>query len=206
MSSLEIQVVGFAGSLADALHVANFRRGDDDFDHDVPFAPSGWMNENDADQLEKAYLKRIRNRIVNEKDTAMQNKPEYLDQLIDLASKAAGSDYKLAQRLGVNRQAVSNWRHGHKTCPAADQALMADIAGLEAEAWGNRALIAAYEGTPKGELLKQALKKALAATGAALVSSGIDAAQVTNAAHDMGLYLIRCIFSTPHRVLFQPVR
>jgi len=102
----------------------------------------------------------------------MQTKPDYLDQLIDRASAAAGSDYKLAQQIGVNRQAISNWRHGHKTCPAADQALMAQIAGLDPEAWASRALIAAYEGEPKGELLKQALKKALLATGAALAMSG----------------------------------
>jgi len=112
----------------------------------------------------------------------MQTKPEYLDQLIDRASKAAGSDYKLAQRLEVTRHNVSDWRHGRKTCPAADQALMAHIAGLEAEAWGNRALIAAYEGTPKGELLKQALKKALLATGAALAISGAHAQTVIEAA------------------------
>jgi len=77
---------------------------------------------------------------------------------------------------------------------------MASIAGLDADAWGARALIAQHEGSEKGELLKQALKKALAATGATLVSSGIDAAQVTNATHDMGLYLIRCIFCKPCRV------
>ena len=83
---------------------------------------------------------------------------------------------------------------------------MASIAGLDADAWGARALIAQHEGSEKGELLKQALKKALAATGATLVSSGIDAAQVTNATHDMGLYLIRCILCNPRRVHFQTVR
>lgn len=79
------------------------------------------------------------------------NKPEYLDQLIDLASKAAGSDYKLAAALGVTRQNVSNWRHAKTSCPVADQALMAGIAGLDPVAWNARATAAAYEGTPKGK-------------------------------------------------------
>lgn len=52
-------------------------------------------------------------------------------------------------------------------CPPADVALMADIAGLDAEAWTARAVIAQHEGTEKGEALKAALKKAFAVTGAA---------------------------------------
>lgn len=57
----------------------------------------------------------------------MQAKPEFLSQLIDKASTAAGSDYKLAAELGVTRFTVSNWRAGRKTCPAGDVALMAHI-------------------------------------------------------------------------------
>lgn len=114
------------------------------------------------------------------------NKPDYLDQLINLASSAAGSDYKLAATLGVSRQTVSNWRHGHKTCPAGDQALMAQLAGLDAEAWVARAVASQYEGTEKGERLAQALKKALVATGAAIISGGAAAGESVG-------YLIRCI-------------
>jgi hypothetical protein len=113
----------------------------------------------------------------------MQAKPDYLDQLIDKASEAAGSDYKLAAELGVTRFTVSNWRAGRKTCPAGDVALMAQIAGLDAVAWNARATAAAYQGTPKGEKLAVALGKALLVTGAA-VGSGTAAA---------GSYLIRCI-------------
>lgn len=47
-------------------------------------------------------------------------KPDYLDQLIDKASAAAGSDYELAQALETTRQSVSDWRHGRKACPVAD--------------------------------------------------------------------------------------
>lgn len=120
----------------------------------------------------------------------MQTKPEYLDQLIQKASEAAGSDYQLGKRLKSSRQAVSDWKAGRKTCPAADQALMAGIAGLDPEAWAARALIAQHEGSEKGELLKQALKKALLATGAAIGTYG---SQVQAATLDGLGYLIRCI-------------
>jgi len=120
----------------------------------------------------------------------MQTKPDYLDQLIQKASEKAGSDYKLAQRLKVTRQMVSQWKHGRKTCPAADQALMAGIAGLDPEAWAARALIAQHEGSEKGELLKQALKKALEATGVALGTFGSQAQ--ADSLTIMG-YLLRCI-------------
>lgn len=112
--------------------------------------------------------------------------PDFLIQLIDLASKSAGNDNKLAQRLDVNRQTVSAWRHGKKPCPAGDVALMAEMTGMDAEAWLARATVEQYAGTPKGEKLAVALGKALLATGAALATSGASAAAV---AFD---YFIRC--------------
>jgi DNA-binding transcriptional regulator YdaS (Cro superfamily) len=120
----------------------------------------------------------------------MQNKPDYLDQLIKKASEKAGSDYKLAQRLNVSRGNVSDWKTGRRSCPAADQALMASIAGLDPEAWAARAIISQHEGSEKGELLKQALKKALVATGAVLGTFGSQAQ--ADSLTVMG-YLIRCI-------------
>ena len=113
----------------------------------------------------------------------MQAKPEFLSQLIDKASNATGSDYKLATELGVTRFTVSNWRAGRKTCPAGDVALMAQLAGMDPEAWTARAVVAQYEGTPKGEKLAVALGKALLATGAVIASSGAAAYE----------YFIRCI-------------
>jgi hypothetical protein len=127
----------------------------------------------------------IRRRIVSGNET--MTKPDYLDQLIDEASKAAGSDYKLAAMLGVTRQNVSNWRHNRTTCPAGDVALMAEIAGMDPVAWGARAIAASYAGTPKGEKLAAVLGKALLATGAALATSGASAAAVGAS------YFIRCI-------------
>ncbi len=100
----------------------------------------------------------------------MQDKPDYLDQLIQRASDAAGSDYRLAQLLEVPRQNLSAWKHGRKTCPAADVVLMAEIAGLEPEKWAARALVSQYEGTTKGDKLFRALGKLLPAIGVIKIS------------------------------------
>ena len=108
----------------------------------------------------------------------MSKKPIYLDELINKASTAAGNDSKLAKRLHQSRSVVSDWRSGRQTCPPADQALMADLAGLDADAWAARAVIAQHEGTEKGELLKQALKKAFVATGAAVATFSAQASSV----------------------------
>lgn len=120
------------------------------------------------------------------------SKPDYLDQLIDKASKAAGSDYKLAQMLETSRFNVSNWRHGKKPCPVGDVALMAEIAGLEVQEWLARAVVEQYHGTSKGEKLYMALGKVLAATGAAVVSVGASAEPIFSTAKNVG-HFIRCI-------------
>ncbi len=120
-------------------------------------------------------------------------KPIYLDELMDRAKKETGNDSKLAEYLGVSRQTVSDWRHDRKPCPPADQALLAFVAGLNADDWAARALIQQHEGTEKGEHLKQALKKALLATTAAVSTSGASAAQGIKETADSVLYLIRCI-------------
>jgi len=120
----------------------------------------------------------------------MQAKPEYLDQLIERASKAAGNDSKLAKALHVSRGNVSDWRVGRRPCPAAAVVLMAEMAGLEPEKWAARALIGQYEGTPTGDNLYRALGKALLVTGAAAASSGASAAVIFS--ESVG-YFIRCI-------------
>jgi hypothetical protein len=89
-----------------------------------------------------------------------------LNELIDKAAEIAGSDNKLALRLGVSRQLVSNWRHGLKTCTPEDWALLAYIAGLDAEEALIRAVVAKHADTPKGERLLTALGKGLQVTGA----------------------------------------
>lgn len=81
-----------------------------------------------------------------------------ITQLIDAASKAAGNDTKLAIKIGANQQHISQWRNGTRTCPPADVALMAYVAGLDAVEWGLKAMASKYSGTAKGELLMQVLK------------------------------------------------
>jgi hypothetical protein len=97
--------------------------------------------------------------------------PLEITRLLDEAKKVTGSDGKTATELFVTAQRVSDWRKGRQPVPAADVAILADIAGLEAEAWLARAEVASYNG-PKAERLRKALKKSLAAIGAVLLSIG----------------------------------
>lgn len=103
----------------------------------------------------------------------MKKKPEYLDELITKASAAAGNDSRLALALGVSRQNVNDWKKGRATCPVADQAIMAGLAGLDADAWLARATIESYAEGPKREVLKETLKKAWQATGAGVALFGL---------------------------------
>lgn len=101
--------------------------------------------------------------------------PDQITQLIEAAAKAAGSEYRLSKEIGINQSQISNWKSGHSKCSPEDAALMADIAGLNPEEWMARVAILKHEGTPKGEKLKNALKKAFLATGGALGSSAASA-------------------------------
>lgn len=105
-----------------------------------------------------------------------------LNELIDKASEIAGSDYKLAAMLEVPRQHVSNWRHGKRTCTPEDTAMMASVAGLDAQQWLVRATIEKHEGTAKGDKLLRALGKASRAIGGISASYGV-AAVVTCLTH-----------------------
>ena len=102
-----------------------------------------------------------------------------LNLLIDKAAAIAGSDYKLAQNLGVPRQHLSNWRTGVRACPIGEIVLMADIAGLQPDEWLAREIANKHEGTRKGERLTEALKKAWPAIGEALATSGKSALMLT---------------------------
>jgi plasmid maintenance system antidote protein VapI len=103
---------------------------------------------------------------------------ESLNILIDKASEIAGSDYKLAQQLGVGRQTVSNWRHGRKTATPADQAILAHVAGLDPVVTLARATVEQHEGKAKGDQLMRALGKALLVTGGVMGSAGASAAAI----------------------------
>ena len=118
---------------------------------------------------------------------------ESLNELIDRAAKIAGSDYKLAQTLGIPRQHVSGWRHGSKTATPADQALMAHLAGLDPVQVLARATVEAFEGKPKGDALMKALGKALLVTGAAAGSAGALAHQIGSTTSEIWYRAIQCI-------------
>jgi hypothetical protein len=108
-----------------------------------------------------------------------------INLLLDAAKAMTGSDYRTAKNIHTTRFAVSDWRTGKKKMPVADVALVAKEAGLDAEEWAARSIAALHEGTPKGECLKEALKKASGRTGEVIAMSGVPVKP--------GLYFIRCI-------------
>lgn len=104
--------------------------------------------------------------------------------LIDKAAEICGSKKALADRLGVKPHHINEWARGARKCQPDDQAAMAGIAGFNAIETLARATVEAAEGTKKHEVLIRTLGKYLAATGAAIGSSGAAASVVD---------LIRCI-------------
>lgn len=105
--------------------------------------------------------------IVTKDGDAMQ---ERLRALLDAAQQKAGSDYKVAQLLGVPRQNVSDWRNGRRTCTPEDQALLAAIAGMDPEETLVRAVLEKHANTPKGEKLLSALGNASRRIGEVVTS------------------------------------
>jgi hypothetical protein len=106
-------------------------------------------------------------------------KYEEIIDLMDKAAAMAGSDYKIAKSIGVTPQVVSDWRHQRRNPQPEDIALLAGLAGLNAEQWAMRALIEKHEGTAKGDRLYKALGKALLATGATVASVGANATVIS---------------------------
>lgn len=122
-----------------------------------------------------------------------------VNELIERAAQAAGTRYKLAQMLDVPASSVYAWEKG-KPCPPGDIALMADIAGLDAQAWLVRATLEKYEGTSKGDQLARVLGKALVATGAVIASSGANAAAIFSARSDLVASCLEwLLYSTMYR-------
>lgn len=92
-------------------------------------------------------------------------------RLLDAAKDRLGSDYKVAKVMGVPQQQVSEWRTGKRTCVAADRALLAGLAGEDALQELVRATLAKYDGTSRGDKLRQLLGNALPRIGGAAVSA-----------------------------------
>ncbi|MBX9726051.1 MAG: helix-turn-helix domain-containing protein [Rickettsiales bacterium] len=88
--------------------------------------------------------------------------------LIDKASKACGSDSKLADRMGIHRVVISEMRNGKRTISPATAAELADIAGEDAREAAIAAVIESARGTRREGALREILGKALAAGVAAV--------------------------------------
>lgn len=91
-----------------------------------------------------------------------------IQQLLDEAKAATGSDYKTAQMLGITRGRLSDWRNGKQNPQPEDYALIAAIAGQDAEEALVSAVLRKHANTPKGERLVTALGKVLSAAHAAV--------------------------------------
>lgn len=89
----------------------------------------------------------------------MSDELERLNLLIDKASLIAGSDYKLAQKIGVAQPVVPMWRSGARTCSPADRAILAGIAGENAADELIKATLERENGTRRGVLLGELLGK-----------------------------------------------
>lgn len=93
-----------------------------------------------------------------------------IEQLLDAAKASSGSDYKTAKLLGLTPARVSDWRAGRVNPQPEDYALVAAIAGQDAEEALVRAVLEKHKNTPKGERLVSALGKALSAAHAAVAA------------------------------------
>lgn len=110
--------------------------------------------------------------------------------LIDAASAVAGSRRKLAKALGYSNGNLSGWFAGTRTCPVEAQALMADMAGLDAEQTTLYAVIDGERNPQRKEALFRVLGKAYRQHGGAALSAMFASAIWVS---DAGAYLIRCI-------------
>ena len=115
--------------------------------------------------------------------------------LIDKASELIGSEYKLAQALGIDQQTISGWKAGRRTCTPPDRARLAAMANEDAVQELVRATIKTTEGTLRGEQLKTVLGKWLHQTGAAAVLGllGVTSLSYGMAWSAANVDLLRCI-------------
>lgn len=93
---------------------------------------------------------------------------DQITTLLDAAKAVTGSDYKTAQLIGQSRGKVSDWRSGRQPASPEDHALLAALAGQDAEVALVRAVLEKHKNTPKGERLVSALGKVLSAAHAAI--------------------------------------
>lgn len=85
--------------------------------------------------------------------------------LIDKAAKTVGGRGKLAKRLAIPIQHISNWSDGSRTCVPADRARLAGIANECAVQELIRSTIERSAGTVRGSQLMVYLGKVLPDVG-----------------------------------------
>ena len=86
-----------------------------------------------------------------------------LISLIERAASIAGSEYKLAQVLGMQQPTISAWKTGKRACSPTDRAALADIAGTDPAEEAIEGVLAGIDlASPKGQRANAALTKALA--------------------------------------------
>lgn len=100
----------------------------------------------------------------------MQSTDE-LKKLIETAGSICGSEYKLAKRMGIPQQMLTDWKAARRTCSPTDRAILAGIAGLDAQAELVRATLEREQGSRRGDMLEALLgPKAQEVTEAAKAS------------------------------------
>jgi hypothetical protein len=112
-----------------------------------------------------------------------------LNLLIAKAGEKAGSYYKLSKIIGYTESDISSWKAKRTACPIEAQALMAEVAGLNAEEVTLYAIIerAAEKNPKRGELLARALGKGLGRMSAA-------ASCITYASVNLGFEIINTMY------------
>ena len=90
-----------------------------------------------------------------------------INALLDAAKRVHGSDYKVAKLLNRSTAEISDWRAGRRNPQPEDHALVAGLAGLDAEEALIRAMLEKHANTWKGEQLLSLLGNVLHRTGAA---------------------------------------
>jgi len=94
---------------------------------------------------------------------------EALNLLIEKAGRIAGTEYKLAQAMGIPQQILSDWKAGRRTCTAPDRARLAGFAGEDAVQELVRATLELEKNEKRKDQLYKLLGKKLLQTGAAHV-------------------------------------
>lgn len=82
-----------------------------------------------------------------------------IDKLIELATEKMGTEYRLAKSIGYEQQAFTKWKSGKSPCPLEAQALMAAVAGLNANEVIAVAILERNADKPRFEKLELALGK-----------------------------------------------